>query len=145
MVRALIIYFITSMFRRPSVPVEKTVGGVATIPRAASTQLYAGPNNDGIFTQELEIPVPEVVQNNGSFYLHTFLVRTGDSPDPSGDNCPHRSDYTVHRIRQMNRFKKRKYSKTHNLLTGTTVATDEEVLVSWNVRQRVLLYKLKFY
>ena len=31
--------------------------------------------------------------------------------------------------RQMNRFKKRKYSKTHNLLTGETEASDEEVLV----------------
>lgn len=30
----------------------------------------------------------------------------------------------------MNRFKKRKYSKTHNLLTGETEASDEEVLVS---------------
>jgi hypothetical protein len=93
---------------------------------------YSGPENNGIFTQELEIPVPEVVQNNGSFYLHTFLVRSGDSPDPSGVNGPYRPDYTVHRTRKMNRLKKRKYGKTHNLLTGTTVATEEEIMVQIN-------------
>lgn len=93
---------------------------------------YSGPENNGIFTQELEIPVPEVVQNNGSFYLHTFLVRSGDSPDPSGVNGPYRPDYTVHRTRKMNRLKKRKYGKTHNLLTGNTIATEEEILVKTN-------------
>lgn len=104
---------------------------------------YNGPNNDGIFTQELEIPVPEVVQNNGSFYLHTFLVRSGDSPDPSGENGPYKPDYTVHRTRQMNRYKKRKYSKTHNLLTGNTVATEEEVQVNYAVWYFKVVHCLK--
>lgn len=40
MVRALIIYFITSMFRRPSVPVEKS-GGIPLSAKTASTQIYA--------------------------------------------------------------------------------------------------------
>jgi hypothetical protein len=40
MVRALIIYFITSMFRRPSVPVEKA-GGIPQSVKTASTQIYA--------------------------------------------------------------------------------------------------------
>lgn len=92
---------------------------------------YSGPNSDGTYTQDFEIPVPEIVQNNGSFYLHTFLVRSGDSPDPSGENGRYRPDYTVHRAKQMNRFKKRRYSKTHNLLTGTTTASDEDIKVSF--------------
>nr|SVE90406.1 EOG090X032C [Daphnia sinensis] len=176
-VRALIIYFITSMFRRPSVPVEKS-GGIPLSAKTASTQIYAngtafdlcvyvsedpkqpdfndpsqhvwtlpnlmygdwysGPESNGIFTQELEIPVPELVQNNGSFYLHTFLVRTGDSPDPSGVNGPYRADYTVHRTRKMNRLKKRKYGKTHNLLTGTTVATEEEIIKAETIKEEIL-------
>lgn len=73
--------------------------------------------------------MPEAVQNNGSFYIHTFLVRSGDSPNPRGKNGAYRPDYTIHRTRQMNRFKKRKYSKTVNLLTGTTVASEEEIMV----------------
>lgn len=111
---------------------------VWTLPNLMYGDWYSGPNNDGIFTQELEIPVPEVVQNNGSFYLHTFLVRTGDSPDPSGDSGTYKADYTVHRTRQMNRFKKRKYSKTHNLLTGTTVATEEEIMVEFSKKRNNL-------
>lgn len=42
-IRALIIYFITSMFRRPQVPVPDTNGkpGVAPAVRLPSSQLYA--------------------------------------------------------------------------------------------------------
>ena len=87
---------------------------------------YAGQNGDGTFNFDTELSVPEVVQNNGSYYLHAFLVRSGDSPIPTGSSG---DDMTVHRVKQLNRFKKRKYSKTHNLLTGETEATDEEVLV----------------
>nr|CAG4646119.1 EOG090X032C [Macrothrix elegans] len=177
-IRALIIYFITSMFRRPTPPVDKS-GAVGNTPtRFPATQLYAngtvfdihvyvsedskypdfndpsqhiwtlpnivygdwygGPSSDGTFTTEFEIPVPEPVQNNGSFYLHTFLVRSGDSPDPSGANGQYKADYTVHRIRQMNRFKKRKYSKTHNLLTGTTTASEEERMKAETVKEEIL-------
>lgn len=90
---------------------------------------YSGPSSDGTYTLETEISVPESVQNNGSFYIHTFLVRTGDSPNSRDKSGVYRADYTVHRTRQMNRFKKRRYSKTVNLLTGTTVASDEDVKV----------------
>jgi len=88
---------------------------------------YSGVENDGIHTQDVELQIPETVQNNGSFYMHVFLVRTGDSPDPSSKFYSER--YTIHRMRQLNKFRKRRYSKTHNLLTGETEATEEEVLV----------------
>lgn len=41
MIRALIIYFITSMFRRPSAPVVDPKTGVTPTARLPSTQLYA--------------------------------------------------------------------------------------------------------
>lgn len=88
---------------------------------------YGGIDNNGIFTQDVELTIPETVQNNGSFYMHTYLVKTGDSPDSSSKNYDER--YTIHRTKQMNKFRKRRYSKTHNLLTGETVATQEEILV----------------
>lgn len=180
MIRALIIYFITSMFRRPQPPVDSVPGkpGVPATARLPSSQLYAngtmfdlyvyisenenlpdfndrsqhvwtlagltfgdwysGENGDGIHNYDIDVPVPEAVQNNGSFYIHTFLVRAGDSPDSSGENGMYKPDYTVHRKRQMNRFKKRKYSKTHNLLTGETEASDEEVLKAETVKEEIL-------
>ena len=52
-IRALIIYFITSMFRRPSVPVQdpsKPGTGVASPARLPSTQLYA---NGTLFVRPL--------------------------------------------------------------------------------------------
>ncbi len=41
------------------------------------------------------------------------------SPYPS-------SAFTLHKKRQLNKYKKRYYKKTHNLLTGETKATKEE-------------------
>jgi len=178
MVRALIIYFITSMFRRPTpaVDVSKTGSGATQVPRYPSSNLFAngtvldlhvyisedshlpnfndptqhlweltnvmygdwygGLDNDGLYSQSLELQIPEAVQNNGSFYMHAYLVQTGDSPDPSSET--YNEKYTIHRTRQMNRFRKRRYSKTHNLLTGETDATEEEVLKAETVKEEIL-------
>jgi len=38
--------------------------------------------------------------------------------------------YLVHAIKQLNKFKKVKFLKTHNLLTGETSATPEQIEVS---------------
>jgi len=38
--------------------------------------------------------------------------------------------YVVHAIKQLNKFKKVKFLKTHNLLTGETSATPEQIKVS---------------
>lgn len=48
------------------------------------------------------------------------------------DNLPYPSEkysriYTVHRVKQLNRFKKRKYKKLHNLISGETSASKETV------------------
>lgn len=38
--------------------------------------------------------------------------------------------YVVHAMKQLNKFKKVKFLKTHNLLTGETSATPEQIEVS---------------
>lgn len=43
----------------------------------------AGPNGDGSFEHSAQIECPEYLQNNGSIYLHAFIVKSGGSPDPS--------------------------------------------------------------
>lgn len=175
-VRALIIYFITSMFRRPQQATDVKSAGGAQIQRYPASNLFAngtvldlhvyisenkhhpdfsdpsqhiweltnimygdwygGIDNNGIFTQDVELTIPETVQNNGSFYMHTYLVKTGDSPDSSSKNYDER--YTIHRTKQMNKFRKRRYSKTHNLLTGETVATQEEILKADTIKEEIL-------
>ena len=42
---------------------------------------------------------------------------------------PSEDEYTSHNWKQLNRFKKRRYTKTVNLLTGQTAASPEEVKV----------------
>jgi hypothetical protein len=41
-----------------------------------------GTNGDSIYEKRIQIPASESVQNNGSIYLHTFVVKQGKSPDP---------------------------------------------------------------
>ena len=40
--------------------------------------------SDVDYSKDVEISVPLVVQkSNGTYFLHTFLVKTGDSPNPN--------------------------------------------------------------
>jgi len=176
-IRALIIYFITSMFRRPQQPVD-VKGNGAVVTRLPATNLYAngtvmdlyiyiseneehpnfddpsefvwnlpnvmygdwyaGANGDGIHSFETDLEIPLSVQNNGSFYIHAYLVRNGDLPNPKADKSLYSKKYTVHQQKRLNKFKKRSYSRTHNLLTGTTTASDEDVLKAETVKEEIL-------
>ncbi|XP_074663188.1 putative lipid scramblase CLPTM1 [Tubulanus polymorphus] len=80
-----------------------------------------GPNKDGSFVKSLTIPTPEGLQNNGSIYLHVYFVKSGRSPDPE-DKAKYRKKETVYKKKQVNRYKKRKFHTTVNLLTGTSDA-----------------------
>jgi hypothetical protein len=69
------------------------------------------------------------VQNNGSLYLHVYITRRGKSPDAAagkGVYAPHQMAYNK---KLLNKYKRLRYIKTHNLLTGETAATPEEVKV----------------
>lgn len=97
----------------------------------------SGPDGDGIFTTETTFQLSERVQNNGSLWLHVYVVRTRDSPDPASKE--HNPIYTIHRVKQLNKYKKRSYKKTHNLLTGETTATEaEKEKIQQNIKQEVL-------
>lgn len=107
-----------------------------------------GENRDGTFEKRGQIVLSENVMNNGSLYLHVFLVRSGKSPDPKDKESYDRE--TVYKFKRLNKFKKRRFHKTVNLLTGTTDAhpdlirapTDNstvEVLSHWHPNMTINL------
>ncbi|PVD26713.1 hypothetical protein C0Q70_14391 [Pomacea canaliculata] len=81
----------------------------------------SGPNSDGTFQRDGQIIPSENVQSNGSLYVHVFFVKEGKSPNPA-DKADKRylKKYTAHRSKRLNKFKKRRYHSTVNLLTGET-------------------------
>lgn len=86
----------------------------------------SGKNNDGSYSRTTTLKASEKLKNNGTIYLHIYGTKTGKSPDPaSGD------DYAGFEVayvrRQLNKFKKIRYQKTQNLLTGATEKSAEEV------------------
>lgn len=85
-----------------------------------------GDNRDSIFVLNTQIATTDSVQNNGSIYLHTFLVREGKSPDPSAGKGLFSKKWTTYKTQRLNKFMKRKYKKTANLLTGQTEQSLED-------------------
>lgn len=123
-VRALIIYFITSFFRKPSQPTPAANSG-SNVPSVAARNLFSngtsltlyiylseneyfndfneeslfwmkdnliygdwisGNNGDGTYVFEKEYPITENLRKNGSLYLHAYLTRHGESPNPKDKN-----------------------------------------------------------
>ncbi|VDD85786.1 unnamed protein product [Enterobius vermicularis] len=84
----------------------------------------SGPNGDGSRLKSSTFPVPQVLLNNGSLYLHVFVVKEGQSPNPKDRHYVKRE--VVYNVRQLNKFKKKYYKKTQNLLTGKTKQSEEE-------------------
>uniref|UniRef100_A0A1I8FTN5 Cleft lip and palate associated transmembrane protein 1 n=1 Tax=Macrostomum lignano TaxID=282301 RepID=A0A1I8FTN5_9PLAT len=162
-VRMLIIYFISSLFRRGQQP--QTAPGDPSAPASAgsgfrvpcqnifpknskldlwifvneqqnftrfneASDLFwhqpglvygdweSGENRDGVYYKHGKIKVPETVMKNGSLYIHTFVVRPGNSPDPSSRY--HDKRYTMHSGRMLTKYKRRRVSNTQNLITGST-------------------------
>lgn len=64
------------------------------------------------------------MQNNGSIYLHVYFIKKINK------NINKKDPYVVHASKQLNKFKKVKFLKTHNLITGETSATPEQIEVS---------------
>lgn len=56
----------------------------------------SGENADGSRTKMISFPTPEYLQNNGSIYLHVFMVKNGMSPVP---NDQHYSGREVIRLK----------------------------------------------
>uniref|UniRef100_A0A0K2TD77 Cleft lip and palate transmembrane protein 1 homolog [Ceratitis capitata] n=1 Tax=Lepeophtheirus salmonis TaxID=72036 RepID=A0A0K2TD77_LEPSM len=85
-----------------------------------------GENDDGIYTFSTTFPTSESLRSNGSIYLHSFMVFSGKSPNPNAGKGVFSRKSTIHKMFQLNKFKKKIYKKTANLLTGETEATLEE-------------------
>lgn len=84
----------------------------------------SGENADGSRTKMISFPTPEYLQNNGSIYLHVFMVKNGMSPVPNDQHYSGRE--TIYGSFQLNKYKKKHYRKTQNLLTGETKLSELE-------------------
>ncbi|KAI0988917.1 hypothetical protein GJ496_000689 [Pomphorhynchus laevis] len=76
-----------------------------------------GPNKDGIFAKSGNISVSDSIANNGTVFIHVFVVHSGQSPNPKDLNYDTKN---VYRKIMLNKYKRRVYKKTKNLLTGET-------------------------
>lgn len=62
----------------------------------------SGEERDGCYSIEKEVPITSNMKNNGSLFLHAYLVRAGYSPDPSATNFAREQMSSV--MKQLNRY-----------------------------------------
>ncbi|KAK1150723.1 hypothetical protein AOXY_G33438 [Acipenser oxyrinchus oxyrinchus] len=86
----------------------------------------SGENRDGCYEHYQELDVPERVKQNGSVYIHVYFTKSGFHPDPKR-KAQYRRLATVHMSRMLNKYKRKKFLKTKNLLTGET-EIDPEII-----------------
>ncbi|XP_026478514.1 cleft lip and palate transmembrane protein 1 homolog [Ctenocephalides felis] len=97
---------------------------------------YSGENFDGTYSSNIQIKTTKNMRNNGSFYLHIYVTYKDISPDPSkGNGYNTNMGYTVHRL---NKYKKLRYVQTHNLLTGESEKSEEELEKSKYMKEEIL-------
>ncbi|KAK9885721.1 hypothetical protein WA026_012490 [Henosepilachna vigintioctopunctata] len=165
LIRGLIVYFLASMFRRPSTPQTSDIDKSSTaasnifpfgtkltlhiyldekdvLSNFSSDKLFwykdgieygdwtAGVHEDGTYIIEKDIPITQHLRNNGSLYMHAFITRSNESPNPRSPNYV--KGHFSYMKQQLNKFKKLKKSTTKNLLTGETAAAEvaNETVVS---------------
>lgn len=46
----------------------------------------SGPNKDGSYIVQKDVPITPHMRNNGSLFLHAFVTKVGLSPDPKSKN-----------------------------------------------------------
>jgi len=160
-IRALIIYFISSLFRRsdnnPKSPTAVSNAQAVNIfsngtlfdlsvylsesenfkkfddPRSliwfeeglVYGDWYGGPNRDGSRVLEHTFVPSERLKQNGSIYLHVYITKSGKSPNPKAGKSVYAGDYMSYSRKMLNKFKKIKYQKVHNLLTGESTISKE--------------------
>lgn len=78
-----------------------------------------GDDHDGTIIYKNQIQLTEHMQNNGSIYLHTFFTEAGRSPNPA-DKETYSKRRTFSTFKRLNKFSKKVYKTTKNLLTGAT-------------------------
>lgn len=165
--RALVIYFISSFFRKPApdAPVNQTGGDVGKS-RITAWNLfengtmfdlhvylsedptwvnfndpssliwlqedlmygdwYGGRNGDGTFTINTRIKASKRLMNNGSLFLHTFVTRSGKSPNPDA-GADYAGRLMGYASGMLSKYKKIKRVRTHNLLAGEKEMFEKEL------------------
>ncbi|XP_076239799.1 putative lipid scramblase CLPTM1 [Calliopsis andreniformis] len=88
---------------------------------------YSGPNKDGSRIMRYKFNPSDQLKNNGSIYLHVYVTKSGKSPNPKAGENIYAGDYMSYSKKMLNKFKKIRYQKRHNLLTGETTASKEEI------------------
>lgn len=170
----MIIYFISSFFRRPQADPASTAtpaGGAATgVAKSPAVNIfengtlfdlyvylseaedfkefrnrdsliwsesglvygdwYSGPEQDGTRVFNHKFSPSDQLKLNGSIYLHIYVTPNGKSPDPGAGKGFYAGQLVSYTKKMVNKFKKIKYQKTHNLLTGETTASEIEIRVS---------------
>ncbi|KAI1725642.1 cleft lip and palate transmembrane protein 1 (CLPTM1) domain-containing protein [Ditylenchus destructor] len=98
----------------------------------------SGENEDGSRMKSVSFPTPDTLKNNGSLYLHVFIVKSGQSPVTRDNNYAGRE--IVYGSMQLNKYKKKHYKKTANLLTGKTDQSEHDQKKAEEVKYEVLNY-----
>lgn len=178
-IRALIIYFITSFFRRSAPTTSPTVdtpgGSVAKTPawnifaNGTILDMYvyvsedeqfedygnsdnilwikknlvygdwiAGGEGDGSFSYKKTLQVSENLRNNGSIYLHAYIVRTGKTPNPKDAKELYAGKQICYLKKMINKYKKKKFHKTKNLLTGETEQSAEDIEKAKTMKEEIV-------
>nr|CAD7570481.1 unnamed protein product [Timema californicum] len=153
--RALVIYFITSFFRRPSTtdaPVASADGSSpAKIPafnlfeNGTVMDLYVYISERKDFS-EFNNPDALVWRQDGLTYGDWTSGPAGDGSRTMSTNINtsetgkgvYAGQHMAYSWRMLNKFKKLRYTKTHNLLTGETAATPEEVKKAETMKEEIV-------
>lgn len=166
-IRALIIYFISSFFRRPDnnsktphAVSDARLQAVNIFPNGTLFDLsvylsefenfrqfddpqsliwfeegliygdwHSGPSQDGSRILEYSFTPSERLKKNGTIYLHIYVTKSGKSPNPKAGKGTYANDYMSYSRKMLNKFKKIRYQKKHNLLTGKSTVSKEEIAV----------------
>uniref|UniRef100_A0A7E4VGE1 Cleft lip and palate associated transmembrane protein 1 n=1 Tax=Panagrellus redivivus TaxID=6233 RepID=A0A7E4VGE1_PANRE len=84
----------------------------------------SGENGDGSYVETFNFPTPEVLLQNSSLYLHVFVTKHGKSPNPKDSNYAKREQ--SHGAYRLNKYRKKHYKLTSNLLTGETEQSEHD-------------------
>ncbi|KAH8361012.1 hypothetical protein KR093_009607, partial [Drosophila rubida] len=164
--RALIIYFVSSFFRRPQPNASQDNAVANAGPKITAWNYFengtdfdlhvwlseepdvvnfqqkanllwlqedltygdwiSGPTGNGIYTHNLKIKASPHLMNNGSVYLHAFVTRAGESPDPKSPKYS-RLGHMGHQQHQLNKFKKLRVNRNYNLLASEKEKLEHEL------------------
>ncbi|ETN75642.1 cleft lip and palate transmembrane protein 1 [Necator americanus] len=79
-------------------------------------RVFTNLTQDGVLVFERTISTPQSLLRNQSLYLHVFITKAGHSPNPKDRSYIKRE--VIYGVYQLNKYKKRHYKTTANLLTG---------------------------